>query len=108
MVQLDLFQPQPSLSRRTDKQTSHAAADETRQKLGLLQQRCLDQLGDDELTAAELAQRCASAYGGMAESYRKRMKELVRAGEIVELAPRTCSVSGKSATVYKRRTADAV
>lgn len=101
MRQLDLYN-NPSLSRRTDKQTSHASADETRTKLGLLQQRCLEQLGDDELTAAELAQRCASAYGGMAESYRKRMKELVRAGYVEELEPRTCAVSHKNATVYRR------
>jgi hypothetical protein len=101
MRQLDLYH-EPAISRRTDPVTSHEAGDEIKPKLGLLHQRCLDALGTDQLTAAELAQRCASAYGGMAESYRKRMKELVRAGEIVELAARTCTVSGKNATVYRR------
>ena len=103
MVQLDLFD-QPQLSRRTDKQTSHESADSTRVKLGLLQQRCLDMLADGELTASEIAKHCVDVYGGISESYRKRLKELVRGGEVIELAPRECWITGKNATVYKRIT----
>ena len=101
MVQMDLFD-NPQLSRRTDKATSHEAGDVTRHKLGLLQQRCLDMLGDRSLTAAELGKRCELIYGGLSESYRKRMHELVREKLIEELPPRECSVTGKNATVYRR------
>jgi len=103
MRQLDLYD-EPQLSRRTDKATSHESADSTRVKLGLVQQRCLFMLADGELTASEIAKHCVDVYGGISESYRKRLKELVRAGEVIELTPRECWVTGKSATVYKRIT----
>ena len=102
MPQLDLFDNQ-QLSRRTDKPTSHAASDGVRQKLGLLKQRCVWILGSFELTAMEVAKRAADYYGGLADSYRKRFHELVRDGLIEELPPRECSVTGKNATVYKRK-----
>ena len=101
MVQMDLFD-NPQLSRHSDKPTSHEAGDGVRQKLTQLQQRCLLMLGKLELTAIEVATACSGLYGGMAESYRKRMHELARDGHVTELPPRECSVTGKSATVYKR------
>jgi hypothetical protein len=101
MRQLDLYD-NPAISRRTDPVTSHKGAASVATKLGMLHQRCLDALGTDQLTAAELAQRCASAYGGMSESYRKRMKELVDAKEITTRDPRRCSITGKSATIYRK------
>ena len=100
-MQLDLFD-NPQLSRRTDKPTSHAAGDGVRSKLGLLKQRCLVVLGVHALTAMETAKLAADCYGGLADSYRKRFHELVRDGLIEELPARECSVTGKSATVYKR------
>lgn len=103
MPQLDLFD-NPQLSRRTDKPTSHSAGESTRNKLGLLKKRCLWVINDRELTASEVAQEATQYYGGIAESYRKRMKEMVRDGLIEELPPRECSVTGKNATVYKRKT----
>lgn len=104
MPQLDLFD-NPQLSRRTDKPTSHESADETRHKLGLLKTRCLFIMGASEcaLTAMEVSQEAAEYYGGIAESYRKRFHEMVRDGLIEELPPRECSVTGKNATVYKRK-----
>ena len=102
MRQLDLYD-NPQLSRRTDKPTSHEAGDGVRHKLNQLQQRCLDALGPWESTAMEVAMICVSSHGGMAESYRKRFHELVRDGLIEELPPRECSVTGKNATVYRRK-----
>jgi hypothetical protein len=102
MVQLDLFTPQPTLSRRTDKATSHESADSTRVKLGMLQQRCMFMLADKQLTAMEVATLCSDYYGKLAESYRKRFHELVRDGLIEELPARTCTVTGSSATVYRK------
>jgi hypothetical protein len=101
MVQLDLFD-NPQLSRRTDKSTSHEAGDGVRKLLGLKQQRCLFMLAGKQLTAMEVSQLCSDYYGGLVESYRKRLHELVREKLIEELPPRECSVTGKNATVYKR------
>jgi len=101
MVQLDLFD-NPQLSRRTDKATSHESADATRTKLGLLQQRCIFMLADKQLTAMEVATLCSDYYGGRDESYRKRMRELVRLSLIEELPARICTVTGSSATVYRK------
>lgn len=102
MPQLDLFD-NPQLSRRTDKPTSHEAGDGVRHKLGLLKQRCLFILNVHSLTAMEVSKRAADYYGGLADSYRKRFHEMVRDGLIEELPPRECSVTGKNATVYKRK-----
>ena len=103
MIQMDLFE-NPQLSRRTDKPTSHEAGESVRKSLGLKQQRCLFMLADKQLTATEIGQLCSEYFGGLADSYRKRMHELARAplNKVEELPARKCSVTGKNATVYKR------
>jgi hypothetical protein len=100
-MQLDLFE-NPQLSRQTDPVTSHEAGDEIRPKLGIYHERCLSVLGNLELTARELAMRCVERFGGDSETYRKRMKELVDAKEITTRDPRRCSITGKSATIYRK------
>ena len=106
--QLSLFQthgnPQvsePPVARAIDPQTSHEAAAGV--DLGKLQTLALQQLesSDEPLTAAEVGMRCMRAHGGMAESYRKRLGELVRKGVARECEPRECSISHKQATTYE-------
>jgi hypothetical protein len=103
MVQLDLFD-QPQLSRRTDKPTSHESADSTRVKLGWYWSCILLVLDDSELTAREIGRKCAVRFGNDADTYRKRMAEMVRERLIEELPTRVCTITGKSVTGYRRIT----
>lgn len=103
MIQMDLFD-NPQLSRHSDKPTSHEAGDGVRHKLGETHEKVLLVLSHMMLTAREIARSCVNRFGGDSETYRKRMKEMVRDGLIEELPPRECSVTGKNATVYKRKT----
>lgn len=101
MTQLDLFD-NPQLSRRTDKATSHESADATRHKLGWYHECVLLVVGQSSMTAREIARACSVRFGNDSETYRKRMAEMVREKLIEELPARTCSVTGKSATAYRR------
>jgi hypothetical protein len=103
MIQMDLFD-NPQLSRRTDKATSHESADSTRVKLGWYHQCVLLVVGESSMTAREIARACSVRFGNEAETYRKRMAEMVRGNVLEELTARVCTVTGKSATVYKRKT----
>lgn len=98
--------PEPKLARDTDKATSHAAAAETIPKLNRIQSLCLQsvELSDPRrpLTANEIAANAVQYFGGMAETYRKRVHELVRAGLLREVGERVCRVTGKRGTVYER------
>lgn len=92
-----------TIARPTDPATSHQAAAEVAAKLGTLQQAFVNECWDTKpLTASEIAANCATCYGGLAESYRKRSKELVRRGLVLECPPRRCSITGKMATTYAR------
>lgn len=97
--------PEPKLARDTDKATSHAAAAETIPKLNRIQSLCLQSVEWSDprrpLTANEIAANAVQYFGGMAETYRKRVHELVRAGLLRESGERVCRVTGKGATVYE-------
>ena len=107
-MQRTLFdaEPQPKLARNTDKSTSHAAAAEITPKLNRIQILCLQSVEWSDprrpLTANEIAANAVAYFGGMAETYRKRVHELVRAGLLREAGERVCRVTGKGATVYER------
>lgn len=104
--QFDTGYRPPALARRSDPATSQAAAAEVAPKLGLLHQRFMEAVDDmGECTAAEAGAWCARVYGLNAETIRKRAKECERAGLVVERPARTCRISGKSATVYRRAAA---
>jgi hypothetical protein len=105
MIQYSLFDAPTRIARRTDKETSHDAAAETDVKLGKLQSACLDvmRVSRTPMTATEVAETAAHNRGGMQESYRKRLRELVRIGAAVECEPRECSITGKRATTYKAK-----
>lgn len=104
-MQRTLFdaETQPKLARDTDKATSHAAAADVAPKLGVMQSRCLspDVFDSPRMTANEIAANAAARFGGMAETYRKRVHEIVRAGLLREAGETICSVTGKGATVYE-------
>lgn len=89
------------ISRPSDPATSQLAATEIKGRLGTLQTRLLEAVASlAQPTANEAAAAAAEAHGGMAESYRKRMKELVREGAVVIAGERHCRITGKIAQTY--------
>jgi hypothetical protein len=93
------------LARRSDPPTSHKAATETEPQLSGLQSCCMIILGRalSPRTANEIAAECVRQYGKMAESYRKRLHELVGLGKAIECGERACEVTGKSAMTFKAK-----
>jgi hypothetical protein len=88
-----------AIARGGDKATSQIAAREVQPKLGRLRLAFMSSLGElRQGTANEVAK-----YSGWTttESVRKRAKELVQSGLIVECGVRPCIITGKMATVYK-------
>jgi hypothetical protein len=94
-----------NLHRKSDPETSQMAAAELVDmgKLGKAQRVMLHYIGSFAFgrTAQESATHCALQHGGMTETYRKRVKELVKLGLIVECERRRCTVTGKVATTYR-------
>jgi hypothetical protein len=96
MTQYELFpDDRYTPARASDPPTSHAGAAHIEPKLNDLQREFMRRLGVGGKTANEVARG--------QESIRKRAKELVRQGVLVELEPRRCGVTGKVATVYIAR-----
>lgn len=93
------------LFRSTDSATSRQAAQHAIGKRAALQAAILGIVDSEPRTASEIAAACAVRHGGIAESYRKRMHELVRAGQVDAREPRVCSVTGHMAATYVRRCA---
>lgn len=89
----------PPLARATDPATSHNAASGV--ATDSLQGRCLAVLVG-EMTANEIAQAASQRFFGMADSYRKRVHELVSKGTAEKCGTRVCAVTGTGATVYRR------
>lgn len=94
----------PVIARPSDPGTSHIAAANVQCRLGHLQAAFVASLVTEgkpltarevEVRAVKLLQRCVP------DSIRKRAKELVRRGSIVECGQRLCDVSGNLATVYR-------
>ena len=89
------------LFRQSDPPTSVLAAEGIAPKLGTLRAAMLAAFkAHGQATAREAAEACAVEHGGEVESYRKRAKELVRAGLLVEVGERACYITDKLATVY--------
>jgi len=98
------YQP-PSLARKTDPQTSKKAAHEFRSSLNDKQVLMLRAITDaNEIgvnpTANEAASSAALQHGGMAETYRKRTKELLRLGLLDLRGERRCNITGSTAQTY--------
>lgn len=103
LSQLTLFDSPAHISRKSDPITSQISAADTEPRLNGLQSSCLWVLGRavSPRTANEIAIECVRQYGKMAESYRKRVHELVEAGKAVECGERACEVTVKSAMTFR-------
>jgi hypothetical protein len=104
MIQKTLaFDPPAKLSRKSDPITSQQSAAETEPQLNSLQSCCMIVLGRalSPRTANEIAAECVRQYGRMAESYRKRLHELVTLGKAIDCGERACEITGKSATTFR-------
>ena len=97
------FDTPAKLSRRSDPITSQQSAAETESKLNGLQSCCLIALGRAiaPRTANEIATDCVRQSGKLAESYRKRLHELVELGKAIEAGERACEVTGKNAMTFR-------
>jgi hypothetical protein len=102
MSQLTLFDTPANISRKLDPITSQKSAAETEPQLTGLQSCCMVILGRalSPRTANEIATECVRQYGKLAESYRKRLHELVEVGKAIECGDRACEVTGKSAMTF--------
>lgn len=105
MIQKTLFDTPAKLSRKSDPITSQQSAVETEPQLTGLQSCCMVVLGRAVAprTANEIAAECVRIYGRIAESYRKRLHELVADGHAIECGDRQCEVTGKSAMTFKAK-----
>jgi hypothetical protein len=106
MIQKTLgFDTPAKLSRRVDPITSQQSAAETEPQLNGLQSCCMIVLGRalSPRTANEIAAECVKQYGKMAESYRKRLHELVALGNAIDCGERACEITGKNATTFKAK-----
>ena len=92
-----------SLARPTDPATSHEAGQKTQRHLNATQERVLSVVNSiNHMTAQEIAQRTADMYGGLTDTYRKRIHELVSMQSLERRGVRKCSITGNNATVYAR------
>ncbi len=104
MNQLTLaFDVPARISRKSDPITSQKSAAKTEPQLTGLQSCCMVVLGRaiTARTANEIAVECVRRYGKLAESYRKRLHELVEAGKAIECGDRVCEVTGSTAMTFR-------
>ena len=100
-MQLSLFDVMPAkIARSRDPVTSEVSAAEARPKLGRLKREFIELLISRNCpsTANEVASECVDVR--RRESIRKRGRELVRDGELVEVGVKRCDYSGELATVF--------
>lgn len=94
-----------SLARKTDPRSSHEAVPSSAQ-LSEIKQLILSNTGKHPGTANEIAERCArdprNVKGTRAETFRKRVKELVDDGHRVVSGELLCVITGKVVTGYRR------
>jgi len=92
-----------TLARRSDSTTAHLGAHQIAPKLTTLQSRLLDafRLIESPATANGAAKVAADRHGGLAESYRKRTRELVQSGSLEIVGTAVCAVTGKVARTYR-------
>ena len=106
MIQKTLaFDTPAKLSRKSDPITSQQSAVETEPQLSGLQSCCMVVLGRtvSPRTANEIAVECVRQYGKSAESYRKRLHELVEDQRAIECGKRRCEVTGKNAMTFRAK-----
>lgn len=99
-------EPDLPLFRGSDPSTSRASARAitprltSKRELMLLVIAEMSGSGKDP-TANEAGERCRLLHGGIAETYRKRTKELVDTGQVVVSGERSCVVTGFAAKTLR-------
>lgn len=115
MKQLSLFERRPSIvdefnkfevpriSRRSDPITSQKSAAETERRINTFQWFVLQAIknASKPITANEAAHEAAKEYVANIETFRKRVRELVRMDLVEECQDRKCEVTGKSAMTFR-------
>ena len=92
-----------SIARRSDPVTSHKAAAETETRINTLQFFVFDAIrkATKPLTSNEAAIEAAKQYVAAIETFRKRVRELVRLDLLEEAGERRCEITGKGAMTFK-------
>jgi len=98
MQQLTLFDMRENRTPAEDGEADTVLTESQREVLCVLR-RSLSALTANE--AAEIARRSATENPKMAETYRKRFKELERKGLICAVGSRSCGVTGHRVTMYE-------
>jgi ATP-dependent RNA circularization protein (DNA/RNA ligase family) len=106
MSQLTLgFDAPANISRKSDPITSQKSAAETERRINTLQWFVLQAIRNalKPITANEAAHEAAKEYVANIETFRKRVRELVRLDLVVECEDRKCEVTGKSAMTFRAK-----
>ena len=93
------------LSRKSDPITSQQSAAETEPRSNTLQFFVFDAIRKqgEPMTANEAAIEAAKQYVAAVETFRKRVRELVRLNLIEEAGERRCEITGKNAMTFRVR-----
>ena len=106
MIQKTLgFDAPANISRKSDPITSQKSAVETELRINTLQNFVFQAIKDapKPITANEAAQEAAKQYVANIETFRKRVRELVRMDLVKECGDRKCEVTGKSAMTFRAK-----
>jgi hypothetical protein len=106
MSQLTLgFDTPANISRKSDPITSQKSAAETELRINTLQNFVLQAIkaASKPITANEAAHEAAKQYVANIETFRKRVRELVRLDLVKECEDRKCEVTGKSAMTFRAK-----
>jgi hypothetical protein len=106
MSQLTLgFDTPANISRKSDPITSQKSAVETELRINTLQGFVLQAIKDASkpITANEAAHEAAKQYVANIETFRNRVRELVRMDLVNECSDRKCEVTGKSAMTFRAK-----
>ncbi len=106
MIQKTLaFDTPANISRKSDPITSQKSAVETELRINTLQSFVLQAIKDapKPITANEAAREAAKQYVANIETFRKRVRELVRLDLVKECEDRKCEVTGKSAMTFRAK-----
>jgi hypothetical protein len=99
------FDTPANISRKSDPITSQKSAVETELRINTLQSFVFQAIKDSSkpITANEAAHEAAKQYVANIETFRKRVRELVRLDLVVECEDRKCEVTGKSAMTFRAK-----
>ena len=93
------------LFRTSDPPESRQSASYVMPKLGCIARKTLQEheRSSVALTHQEAAAKCSRKYGGIADTYRKRSRELAESGIIVSVGKRACNVTGQIVDEFEVR-----